>query len=423
VKLLQNGWIRFIRGFLVIQIDGDYMERFFNMCRMHHIDLWGIRKEKEQEKEICVCEAFAADFFKMPPLLRKTGTKAHVVKKRGLPFYFPFIKKRIIFFAGVIICLTLLNYVTNYVWAIEYVGNLQVSDDELTDFLEQESIYYGMKKSGINCDEEEKRLRERFQNVTWTSIYFEGTKLFIEVKENEKSEPVQIETKGTDIIANEAGTITSIVTRNGVPQVKAGDTVEVGQILVAGGVPVYDEGKNIIDYQIYDADADIYIRTPIEYKCRVDSSYPVIVYTGRNVRMGFAEIGGYHIDAMPVWDFIERTILKRESENPYETAVEKHQVVLLDNIYLPVYYGNIDRKEYYVEQYTYTDEEMANKLSESFEKFISGLQQKGVQIVEKNVKMEKSGSAMVLNGSLLVIKKTGETVDISVNAVSKEEMN
>lgn len=420
---MQNGWIRFVRGFLVIRIDGDYMERFFNMCRMHEIDLWGIRKEKEQEKEICVCEVFATDFFKMPPLLKKTGTKAHVVKKKGLPFYFPFIKKRIIFFAGVIICLALLNYVTDYVWAIEYVGNLQVSDDELSDFLEQESIHYGMKKSSINCDEEEKKLRERFQNVTWTSIYFEGTKLFIEVKENEKSELAQIETRGTDIIANEAGTITSIVTRNGVPQVKAGDTVELGQILVAGGVPVYDESQSVVDYHIYDADADIYIRTPLEYKCVISSEYPVMVYTGRNVRMGFAEIGGFHIDGMPVWDFVEKNILKRESGNLCETAVEKHQVVLLDNIYLPVYYGNIDRKEYYVEHFTYTDEEMENKLSENFEKFISGLQQKGVQIVEKNVKMEKSDRGMELYGSLLVIKKTGEAADIPVSVVQEDETN
>ena len=82
MELLQNGWIRYVRGFLVIKVDGDYMERFFNMCRMHDIDLWGIRKEKEQEKDICMCEAYAADFFKMPPLLKKTGTKVHVVKKK-----------------------------------------------------------------------------------------------------------------------------------------------------------------------------------------------------------------------------------------------------------------------------------------------------------------------------------------------------
>ena len=420
---MQNGWIRFVRGFLVIRIDGDYTERFFNMCRMHNIDLWGIKKETQAEggKDICMCQAYAVDFLKMPPLVKKTGTKVHVVKKKGLPFYFPFIKKRIIFFAGVILCLALLNYVTQYVWAIEYVGNLQVSDDELTDFLEQESIHYGMKKNSINCEDKEKKLRERFQNVTWTSIYFEGTKLYVEIKENEKSEPVQTQIRGTDIIANEAGTITSIITRNGVPKVRAGDRVEVGQVLVAGGVPVFDEGKNIIDYQIYDADADIYIRTPVEYTCAVNSGYPVMIYTGSHVRTGFAEIGGYHIDGMPLWEFWEQHILRKESENQYETAVEKHQVVLLDNLYLPVYYGNIDRKEYYVKYFTYTEEEMKSRLSENFEKFISGLEQKGVQIVEKDVKMEKSRSGMELNGSLLVVKKTGETADIPVQGDTQED--
>lgn len=55
---MQNRWIRFVKGFLVIKVDGDYMERFFNMCRMHQIDLWEIKKEQD----ICMCEAYAADF-------------------------------------------------------------------------------------------------------------------------------------------------------------------------------------------------------------------------------------------------------------------------------------------------------------------------------------------------------------------------
>ena len=403
---MQNRWIRFVRGCLVIKIDGDYMERFFNMCRMHGIDLWDIKKDKD----ICVCEAYADDFMKMHPLLKKTGTKASVVKKRGLPFYFPFIKKRIIFFIGVIICLTMLNYVTQYVWAIEYVGNLQVSDDELSDFLEQESIHYGMKKSSLNCEDKEKRLRETFPNVTWTSIYFEGTKLYIEVKENEKTEPVPVEIRGTDIVANESGTITSIVTRNGVPKVKAGDTVEKGQILVSGAVPVYDESQTVINYQVYDADADIYIRTPIEYRCTISSGYPVIIYTGNDIRLGFAQIGGYQIDGMPILNFFNR-----ESKNLYEVITEKHQVVLLDNIYLPLYYGIIDRKEYYIKYFTYTEDEMKDKLSENYEKFIFTLQEKGVQIVEKNVKMVKNSSGMELYGDLLVVKRTGETIEIQRN--------
>ena len=72
---MQNNWLRFVRGCLVIRLGGDYIERFINMCRMHDIDLWKIRREND----ICMCEVYASDFLKMPPLLRKTGTKANVM--------------------------------------------------------------------------------------------------------------------------------------------------------------------------------------------------------------------------------------------------------------------------------------------------------------------------------------------------------
>jgi len=379
---------------------------------MHEIYLWNIKREDET----CMCEVYAADFKRLVPFLKKTGTRARVVRKSGIPFYFPFIKKRIIFFAGVVGCLAMLHLMTGYVWAVEYVGNLQISDDEMTDFLEEENIHYGIRKDSINCEEEEKRLRKRFENVTWTSIYFEGTKLYVEVKENEKAEPVEIRVRGTNIIADETGVITSIITRNGVPMVKAGDSVEKGDVLVAGNVPVYNEEQLVAGYQIYDADADISIRTLMEYHDSVKKIYPVICYTENNIRVSFLEAFGHHIDALPVYE-----LLHGKKNSLYETITEKKQLVLLDNIYLPVYYGKINKKEYYIRYMTYTKEEMETLLLEQFEKFLSGLQEKGVQIVEKSVKIVENREGMEINGSVLVIKPTGEHVDITKTQQDEDE--
>ena len=85
---------------------------------------------------------------------------------------------------------------------------------------------------------------------------------------------------------------------------------------------------------------------------------------------------------------------------------------MLDNIYLPIYYGKIDRKEYYLRYLTYTSDEMEQILTDNFEKFISGLREKGVQIVEKNVKIVQNRSnnknGMEMIGEILVIQPTGE---------------
>lgn len=406
---MQNKWTWYVKGYLTIRLHGDYVERFLNMCRMHDIFLWNIKKE---EKDFC-CSIAAKDYFETIPLLKKTGTRASVIHKNGIPFYVPFMKKRFLFFISLILCLAMLYVVTDYIWAIEFVGNLQISNEELEDFLEEERIFYGMKKEALDCEETEKRLRACFPIVTWTSIYFEGTKLYVEVKENEKTEPVTEEVQGTNLLATEAGTITSIITRNGVPKVKIGDAVEIGQVLVDGCVPIYDEAQSIINYQIYNSDADVTIQTQMTYREQLERTHPLIQYTGNEHKSIFMEAFGYHI---------ESPVLGRDFQG-CERVTQKHQVCLLENLYLPIYYGNICEKEYHLQYLEYSEEEMKNLLNNNFEKFILCLHEKGVQIIEKNVKIKKYNKGMELNANLSVIKPTGEEVEITeiIPGIDKKE--
>jgi similar to stage IV sporulation protein len=237
-------------------------------------------------------------------------------------------------------------------------------------------------------------------------VYFEGTKLFLSIKENEKAEPKAESKNGADIVANEDGLIVSILIRNGVAMVKAGDTVTKGQVLVSGEVPVYNEEQEVIDYQVYQADADIFIQTQYEYNLAVSKTYSVVYYTGNNVKSRFVQIFGYDFSNLRLNKFF------REKRNmQYETITFRNQArffrSLNGNFYLPIYYGEINRKEYYVQYLTYTEEEICAKLTEDLQKIISGLEENGIKIVEKNVKMVQNRNSMELNGSLVVIKKTG----------------
>jgi similar to stage IV sporulation protein len=381
-----------------LKIESDSAERFFNVCRAHGIDLWDIGCEDKA----CTCKIYASDFINIKPIVRKTNTKVKVLKKRGLPFYLPVLKRYsplIILFFTVIV---LLIYSHNFIWAVEYVGNIQISDDELTDFLVSENIYYGIKKKDIDCDKEEKNIRDTFPNIIWTSVYFEGTKLYISLKENEKAEPAQDTSIGYDIVAQEDGTIVSILIRNGVAQVKVGDTVEKGQVLVSGQVPIYNDDMQVVDYQIYDADADIFIQTDYEYKKSLSYTYSVVYYTDNDIKSHFLQICGYNFSNLRFNKFF------REKRNmSYETITSRTQLKISENFYLPVYYGTIDRKEYYVKYLTYTDDEISTKLTDDFEKIILKLQEKGIKIVEKNVEMVQNKNDMELNGKLVVVKQTG----------------
>ena len=384
----------FMSGYVRVMLVGDEIFRLFNLCKSHAVIL---RNITQKEKVLC-CDILLADWGKLLPLLKKTHTRVKVQKKVGVPVLIEKMKKRIAFFFCLFGCLLLLNRMDSYVWAIEYIGNQQISNDELGDFVTCENIHYGMKKEALHMEELEKRLRSHFPVVTWTSIYLEGTKLCIEVKENDVTVYEKEERKeGSNLVATEAGTITSMVTRNGVPKVKIGDWVEEGQVLVEGLVPVYDESLLVVDYQVYDADADIKINTLIPYSDTVRKRYTETKYTGRVQNCFFVEFAGKRYEIPGFMKNFER----------YEKISQKWQCSILENIYLPLFYGEICYKEYQLYDQEYTQNTMKSMLYDKFQHFMETLEGKGVQIIEKNVKISNYTDCMNLEGELLVNKLTG----------------
>jgi len=384
----------YIKGYVRVLLKGNEILRFFNMCKSHGILLRNITHEEEG---VC-CDVFIKDLFSVRPLLKKTCTRMKVVKKVGVPFLLQKLRERLCFCLCLFGCLVLLNAVDGYVWAIEYIGNSRISNDELKDFIELQNIYYGMPKEDLQMEELEKNLRKEFPIVTWTSIYLEGTKLCVEIKENNINQyEEEMVSVGSNLVATEAGTITSIITRSGVPKVKAGDAVEEGQILVEGLVPVYDEALTVIDYQVYDADADVYLNTMIPYSDHVERSYSVMEYTGRVQNCFFMEAGGKRYE---IPGFMKNFEL-------YEKISQKWQSSILKDIYLPFFYGTVVYKEYQLCYLEHDSNELETILHNNFRHFMETLEGKGVQIIEKNVKISNDTESMYLKGELLVNKKTG----------------
>ena len=62
-------------------------------------------------------------------------------------------------------------------------------------------------------------------------------------------------------------------------------------------------------------------------------------------------------------------------------------------------------------------------MNDNLQKFILCLQEKGVQIVEKNVKIKENANNMEMVGDILVVKPTGEAKNIrDMTTWEKEEL-
>ena len=82
--IILHSYFRSFRGYLRIRIKGYGATRFINICSKRGIKLWDMEKDDEGY-ELCIT---VPDFWKIPDIVRKTGVRAAIVSKHGLPFFF-----------------------------------------------------------------------------------------------------------------------------------------------------------------------------------------------------------------------------------------------------------------------------------------------------------------------------------------------
>ena len=342
-------FIRYLKGYVCIKISGYSPERFMNLCRNNGIILWDIIPHGQEY----LLKMSVSDFKRIKIFLKKTKVKAAIIQKYGLPFFMYKNKRRKVFFSGIPICLLILYILTNFIWAFEFNGNNQVTDDMMIHFLRENDVKIGSYIQTIPIEELEKKIRAEYSCITWTSLKIKGTVLVVEINENDLNETgdeVRINKDESNIVAMEDGTIVSIITRKGIPKVKKNDIVKKGDVLIEGQIPIYDNDNNIIAYEYCDSDADIYLKYNYPIRKVISRYYQYKNYTGRKKEKRYLKIGSRYF----TFNFHSINYPK------YDVIQEEKQLALLRDIYLPVYTGKRVYNEYILIDALYSEEKAEN---------------------------------------------------------------
>ena len=260
-------FVKYFRGFLLVRLSGYSPERFLNLCSNHNILIWDLTNQSDYyEFHISI-----AGYRKLKPLLKKTRTKIIILKRIGFPFFLYRYRKRKLFFAGILLCIGFLTYLTTYIWLIDINGNSLITDDTILTFLEEEKSSFGARKKEIDCAKLEEALRTKYDNIIWASVRLNGTKMTIDIQENlitkeDSAEETAKPDGAYDLVAEKEGVVSSIITRNGTPMVKAGSQVQKGDLLVASQLEIYNDSGEITNYVYVTADADILAQTTYTYE-------------------------------------------------------------------------------------------------------------------------------------------------------------
>ena len=408
-----RAFIRYLRGYVKIRVEGYSPERFLNLCCFHHIFIWGLVPAGNAYEMYMSLSGFR----KIRPFTRKTHTKAVILKRCGFPFFLKRYEKRKLFFISLLLCTALLKVYSLFIWDIHFEGNQKWPDETLSEFLDSKGVAPFMLKSSVSCADIVKDIRKEYNDIVWVSASIEGSRLKVQIKENEdtfkEETDVSQEEHPTDLVAETDGVITEIVTRSGVPQVHVGDTVKAGDILVSGRIEVKNDSGEVVGYQYQKSDADVFADTQIEYSDSMPLTWQDKVYDGRKRYKWYVRIFDWTISAGTVKSSFEHS----------EFTSSETQLKIGENFYLPVSFGFERAKSYDFQEKKYTEDEIREKLSLDFRRFCDELEEKGIQIRENSVKIHIGADSASASGSVYLNQRITREADTEILTIERKEQD
>jgi similar to stage IV sporulation protein len=265
---------RWLLGYARFSVIGGSPERFLNHCARSGINLWDIRGGKQPGA--CVA---AGRYRFLHACARKAGSKLKVREKHGLPFATMGVRKRRGILAGAALFVAIIYVLSLHVWCIEVSGNTTIPSQAIEAELAELGVTSGTLKKNVEPLMLQQKLMLKFPQISWLSVNTRGCNA--EVSLQEKTERPQLiikDNRACNIKAASTGQIISLEVYTGTAQVKEGDAVVEGQLLISGVVE-NDQGISRLEH----ASGKIIAETTRTMTAEVELKRSVIQPTGKVV--------------------------------------------------------------------------------------------------------------------------------------------
>lgn len=228
--------LSYLIGYVMVEIEGYYIERFMNICRKQRVTIWNLKRDKSVRLKLNIR---AKEFKQICQIAKRTNCKVKIKKKKGIPFLIHRYQKRKFFFLLLIIFILLLVGSSQFVWNVEMQEEQGRILENIEKDIEEAGLKTGKWKANIDTKEIINKVRLKRQDIAWMGIELKGTNAIVKlVKADEKPDIIN-EDDYCNIVSDKTGVITKINAQNGTANVKEGDVVKQGEVLINGWM----EGK------------------------------------------------------------------------------------------------------------------------------------------------------------------------------------
>ncbi|MBQ3055229.1 MAG: sporulation protein YqfD [Oscillospiraceae bacterium] len=310
--------IRLLQGTVTLRICGAELERFLNLCAECQIRFWNHTKHTFDEMGLTIA---ARDFFRLPPIVRKTRCRVHLCSRHGLPFLLR--KVRPVLAIGVILFVLIAWVMSGFLWSIEITGADAASHDLIRSALAENGVKPGAYTKRLDLERVRNQILIDLPEFIYLNINLHGSHADVAVKKRIRPPEIVRENGFANIVAKEGGVIERITVYEGTPEVSPGDLVVPGQLLANG----YMTGRSGVSVPTH-ARADVYARTWQTKRILFPLEAEQITLTGDTYRKYTLVFGKKRIK-----------ILQKGSipEHECDRIIKKTQLSLPGGLTLPLY--------------------------------------------------------------------------------------
>lgn len=325
---------------VVFVAEGGNIRSFLSNCLEKNIHLADVRAIGYGIS----AQVRAKDYRRLHIPARRAGCKLQTVRKYGLWFRLRGLSRHKGAGVGVLMALTFLMLTQPLVWNIEYYGVAPSEQQYLGDILFTNGVYQGCIATNDKLRHAETAALTRLQDYADLSLNYAKGKLIVEA-EPAAGVPKMLLPQDHDIVANETGVIRRVEVFAGTSDLKPGQLVQKGDVLVRS---VWQDQENKLQ--------------PSPCRARIMAYIEKTCATAQKIRQEQNIVDKTAVDSLALCIGDRRIWLKKGKD---QEAVPSCRGVEVFGLALPVTVFKTLRTETIAEEYRMTEEQAKSKCVET----------------------------------------------------------
>ncbi len=261
----------FLVGYAVLSFPESESVRVINACAVGEISYFdlGVREGRRRLRMSLLGAK------RLARACAREGIDASVESRHGLPVLLLSLALRPGILLGAGLAAAAILFSQSVIWDVRIEGNESVPSETIIALLEDCGVTVGSKKRELDIDAIENRALIASDEISWISVNIIGNVAKVEVREVAAA-PEDEDFVASNLVAKRNGTVVELLEVRGNIQVKLGEAVSKGQLLVGG---IY--GSDTEGFRLVRSSGKVMALCEHEYSIDVPLKYEKKEYTGR----------------------------------------------------------------------------------------------------------------------------------------------